>query len=65
MTLPAPRTPDDVQAIRDRERVIGWAQGAGITAAAFLAWNLIGWIPVVGLVGLVGYGAYRLARKKS
>lgn len=62
---PVLSTPDQVETIRNRAKLTGWIQGGAVTAAGFIAWNLIGWIPVVALLGVVGFGAYRLAKRRK
>ena len=65
MTKPVLSTPDQVETIRNRAKLTGWIQGGAVTAAGFIAWNLLGWIPVVALFGVVGFGAYRLAKRRK
>ncbi len=41
-------------------KVVGWAQGAGVVIGAAVLWNLLGWIPVLLGLALVGWVLYKL-----
>lgn len=56
MNLPAKRyTEAQLEKARNRERMIGWLQGAGVVVGSAVLWNLLGWIPVLLVLVAVGW----------
>jgi MFS superfamily sulfate permease-like transporter len=53
-------TEKDVVRAKKTGKLVGWIQGAGVMILAGMVLNLLGWIPTVAVVGVVGYVAYRL-----
>lgn len=49
-----------LESARNRGQLVGWIQGGGAVIAAAVLWNLLGWIPVLLGVGVVGYVLYKL-----
>ncbi len=61
MTLPQKiYTQTEVTRAKNTAQVVGWAQGAGAVVVAGIAWQLLGWIPVVLVLGAVVWVLYRL-----
>lgn len=56
---------DQLESARNRGQLVGWIQGAGAVIAAALVWNLLGWIPLLLGVGVVGYVLYKLMSKSD
>ena len=52
-------TEKDVARARHRGQFVGWLQGGVAVIAGAIVLNILGWIPAVLAVGLVGYGAFR------
>jgi len=53
-------TEKEVTRAKNTAQVVGWAQGAGAVVVAAVAWRLLGWIPVVLVLGAVAWVLYRL-----
>lgn len=53
-------TERDLERARRRGRAAGWLQGAGLIIAGSFVLKLLGWIPTVLVLGVVGYVLYRL-----
>jgi type IV secretory pathway TrbF-like protein len=53
-------TETEVTRAKNTAQVVGWAQGAGAVVVAAVAWRLLGWIPVVLVLGAVAWVLYRL-----
>ena len=53
-------TERDLERARRRGRAAGWLQGAGLVIAGSFVLKLLGWIPTVLVLGIVGYVLYRL-----
>lgn len=53
-------TDKEVTRARNSAQVVGWAQGAGTVVAAALAFKLLGWIPVLLVLGGVAWVLYKL-----
>lgn len=53
-------TEKEVARAKNTAQVVGWAQGAGAVVLAAVAWQLLGWIPVVLVLGAVAWVLYRL-----
>jgi hypothetical protein len=52
-------TQRDLENARTKGQLIGWVQGAGAVVVLGLALKLLGWIPLVAVVGVGGYLVYR------
>jgi hypothetical protein len=50
---------------RKRNRWLGRVEGAGALIAAGMVWNLLGWIPTVLVVAVVGYVVWKLVAKQK
>ena len=53
-------TDKEVARAKSTAQVVGFAQGVGAVIVAGIAWNLLGWIPVLLVVGGVAWVLYRL-----
>ena len=53
-------TERDLERARRRGRAAGWLQGAALVIAGGFVLKLLGWIPSVLVLGVVGYLLYRL-----
>lgn len=58
-------TKRDIQRARTGSKVIGWLQGGAAVLIGGMMLNLIGWIPALVIVGVVGYVAYKVLSKPS
>lgn len=64
--LPARYTQREVDKTRKRQRMLGRAEGAAAILAAGAVFSLVGWIPTILVIAVVGYVLYRLvARPKT
>jgi uncharacterized membrane protein len=50
----------ELQKARGRGKMVGWLQGAAVTAVGFLAWRFIGLIPLIAVSALAIWIVYRL-----
>ena len=50
----------EVSSARTRGRLIGWVQGAVTTFAVLWLLKLVGWIPALIVIGVVGFLAFKL-----
>ncbi len=50
----------ELRKARNRGKLVGWVQGAAVTAVGFLAWQFVGLIPVIAVVALVLWVVYRV-----
>lgn len=53
-------TDRDLERARNRGKLVGWLQGGVAVVAGGILLQLLGWIPTALVLGLVGYGLYRL-----
>lgn len=53
-------TDGDLERARNRGKLVGWIQGGVAVVVGGILLQMIGWIPSVLVIGLVGYGLYRL-----
>ena len=60
--LPELYTDRDLTRARTRGKVVGWLQGGTAVLLFGIGYNLIGWIPTLLVLGLVGFVVYRLVR---
>jgi hypothetical protein len=60
--LPELYTDRDLTRARRRGKVVGWLQGGTAVLLFGIGYNLIGWIPTVLVLGLVGFVVYKLVR---
>ncbi len=64
MALPEKRyTQREIEKARNRGKVVGWVQGAGMVFLAGLVLNALGWIPTVLVLAAVAYVVYKLLSK--
>jgi len=52
-------TEKEVTRAKSTAQVVGFAQGVGAVVALGIAWNLLGWIPVLLVLGGVAWVLYR------
>ena len=50
----------DLESAKNRGQLVGWIQGGGAVIAGGIVLNLLGWIPMVLVVGAVGFVLYKL-----
>ena len=50
---------------KTKSRVIGWLQGGGIVLGGAILWNLMGWIPVIVGVVVVGWVLMKLLSRSK
>ncbi len=61
MALPTkPYTEEELARIRTRAKAVGWIQGGATVFLGGLLLRLIGWIPAVLIVVVVGYLVFKL-----
>ncbi len=67
MNLPAKiYTEKDLASAKQKSKVIGWLQGAGVVVGGTIVLNMLsGWIPIVLVIGGVAYVGYRLLTRGS
>lgn len=58
-------TEAQVERARNTAQLAGWLQGAGIVVAGAVLWNLMGWIPVLIVVGGVLWVLYKVLGPKG
>ena len=58
-------TEEEIEIARTKGQVIGWIQGAAVIVIGGLVLNMIGWIPALAAVGVVGFIAYKLFSKRK
>ncbi len=64
MTLPEKLyTQREIEKARNRGKVIGWVQGAGVVFVAGLVLNALGWIPTLLVLAAAAYVVYKLLSK--
>ena len=56
---------NDVARARRRGKFVGWVQGAGVAILGGIVLNLLGWIPMIAVAGVVGFVAYKLLSGRS
>ena len=63
--------PEKIHTDRDLERAetkgrdIGWLQGGIVVLVGGMILNVVGWIPTMVIVGVVGYVAYKMLSKSK
>ena len=60
--LPDLYTERDVTRARRRGKVVGWLQGGAAVLLFGAAYSMLGWLPTVLVLGLVGAVIYKLLR---
>ena len=60
--LPELYTDRDITRARRRGKAVGWLQGGTAVLLFGIGYNLIGWIPTLLVLGLVGFVVYKLVR---
>ena len=55
----------DLERARTRGKVIGWLQGGTAVVIGGMVLNVVGWIPALAIVAVVGYVAYRILSKSG
>jgi hypothetical protein len=60
--LPDLYTDRDLTRARRRGKVVGWLQGGTAVLLFGIGYSLIGWIPTLLVLGLVGFVVYKLVR---
>ncbi len=58
-------TDRDLKRAETKGRVIGWLQGGIVVVVGGMILNVVGWIPTLAIVGVVGYVAYKVLSKPS
>jgi len=58
-------TEHDVQRAATKGKIIGWLQGGTVVVIGGMVLNVVGWIPALAIVGLIGYVAYKVLSKPS
>ena len=53
-------TAQEVTRAKNTAQVVGFAQGVGAVIVAGIAWNLLGWIPVLLVLGGVAWVLYKV-----
>ena len=56
---------NDVARARRRGKFVGWVQGAGVAILGGIVLNMLGWVPLIAVTGVVGYIAYKLLFGRS
>ena len=58
-------TREQLENARTKGQLIGWAQGAVSVGILLFLLNFLGWIPLLFVGGLVGFGAFRFITRKK
>lgn len=58
-------TESEVERARNSAQLVGWLQGAGIVIAGGIAWNLLGWIPLLLGLAAVAWVVYKVVGPKK
>ena len=58
-------TDRDLKRAETKGRVIGWLQGGIVVVVGGMILNVVGWIPTLAIVGVVGYVGYKVLSKSS
>ena len=58
-------TDRDLERAETKGRVIGWLQGGIVVVVGGMILNVVGWIPTLAIVGVVGYVGYKVLSKSS
>ncbi len=53
-------TEKEVTRAKASAKLVGWLQGAGVVLGGAILWNLLGWIPVLLGVAVVGWVSFKL-----
>jgi hypothetical protein len=61
--LPDLYTDNDLVRARRRGKYVGWFQGGAAVLVLGIGYSMIGWIPTLLVLGLVGFVIYKLARR--
>ena len=61
--LPDLYTQREVEKTRRRQRTLGRIEGVAAVVAAGAIFNLLGWLPTIFVLGVVGYLVYRFVAK--
>jgi hypothetical protein len=60
--LPELHTDRDLTRARRRGKVVGWLQGGTAVLLFGIGYSLIGWMPTLLVLGVVGFVVYKLVR---
>ena len=63
--LPELYTDRDLTRARRRGKVLGWLQGGAAVLLFGVGYSLIGWIPTLLVLGVVGFAVYKLVRSSK
>ena len=58
-------TREQLENARTKGQLIGWVQGAASIGALILLLNLLGWIPLLIVASLLGFGGYKYATRNK
>jgi hypothetical protein len=59
-------TREQLENARTKGQLIGWVQGAASVGLLLFLLQFLGWIPLLVITAVLGYGGYKLVtRKKS
>jgi hypothetical protein len=58
-------TKEQLENARTKGQLIGWAQGAVSVGLLLFLLQFLGWIPLLLVGGLVGFGAYKFVTRKK
>lgn len=53
----------DLERARTKGQIVGWVQGAVVTFVGMLVLNFIGWVPLLLVLAVAGFGAYKYATR--
>ncbi len=56
-------TDRDLERAETKGRVIGFLQGGIVVVIGGMVLNVVGWIPTLAMIGVVGYIAYKMLSK--
>jgi len=63
--LPEIYSQREIDKTRKRQRLLGRAEGVGAVIVAGAVFNMVGWIPTILVIAVVGYGLFKLLSKNK
>ncbi|MDA0683656.1 MAG: hypothetical protein O3A57_04445 [Bacteroidetes bacterium] len=58
-------THEQVENARTKGQLVGWVQGGLAVGGLLFLLQFIGWIPLIGVAGLVLFAGYRFTQRKK
>ncbi|GAB5517858.1 MAG: hypothetical protein RhofKO_01090 [Rhodothermales bacterium] len=52
----------DLEKAKQKSKSLGWVQGGAVVFVAMMAFQFLGWIPLLLILGAVGFVGYKFIR---